>query len=110
MHLTVKNRRKQQRHNFPTAVTICPNGVSQVIDISSGGISFKCRCEQCLLKEWQVDIVDSMGTHLIDFHVEKMWESVEDKMNCASMFTTTVGVKFKHLTAKQQLSLYELVS
>jgi len=109
MELSTQDRRKEQRYHLTTAVSICQKGVSQVIDISSGGIAFRCRCEQCLLKKWQVDIVDSMGTHLQELPVEKVWESVGDKKDYASVFTTTVGVKFQHLSAAQQLALDELI-
>ena len=110
MALNVQNRRKQQRHECPDAVTICPEGIGQVINVSSRGISFKCRCEQCLFKSWHVDIIDSKtGIHLKEFSVEKVWESVEDKKRYASIFATKVGVKFKNLPLKQQLALDELV-
>ena len=110
MALNVQNRRKQQRHKLPDAVTICSDGVSQVIDISEGGISFRCRCEQCLSKRWDVDIVDSTtGAHLQEFPVEKVWESVEDKKDYAPIYSTTVGVKFKSLSLKQLSALYQLI-
>jgi len=110
MALNVQNRRKQQRQELPDAVTICSDGVSQVIDISSGGMSFRCRCEQCLSKRWEVDIVDSItGVHLQEFPVEKVWESVEDKKGYTPIFSTTVGVKFKSLSLKQLSALYQLI-
>lgn len=108
--MNVQNRRKQQRHELADTVTICPQGVSQVVDISSGGISFKCRCKQCFEKRWVVDIVDSnTGIHLQEFPVEKVWESVEDKKKYTPILTTTVGVKFKSLSFQQRLALYELI-
>ncbi len=110
MTLNVQNRRKQQRHDFTDAVTICSKGVSHVINFSSGGISIRCRCEQCLLKRWDVDIVDSKtGIHLQGVPVEKVWESVEDKKRYTSILSTTVGVKFKGLSFKQQLAIDELI-
>ncbi len=110
MTLSIQNRRKQQRHHFTDTVTICPHGVSQVIDISSGGVSFRCRCEQCLPKKtWKIDIVDTTGIHLQEFPVEKVWESVEDKKKYTPILTTTVGVKFKSLSFQQRLALYELI-
>jgi hypothetical protein len=89
--------------------TIDQRGISQVINISSGGISFRSRCKQCLLKKWKVDIVDSMGTHLQALPVEKIWESAGDKKGYAPVFTTMVGVRFQHLSAAQQLALDELI-
>ena len=110
MALNVQNRRKQQRHEFPDVVTICVKGVSHVININSGGISFRCRCKQCLLKKWDVDIVDSKtGIHLQGFPVEKIWESAENKKNYTPILVTTVGVKFKSLSFKQQLAIDELI-
>ena len=109
MDLNVQNRRKQQRHEFPDAVTICPEGISQVIDISSGGISLRCRCEQCLTERWLVDIVDSKRTDVLDFPVEKVWESAGDQKRYPSIFSTRVGVKFKRLSPKQQSALFQLI-
>ena len=107
--MNVQNRRKQQRHEFTNTVIITPDGVSQVIDISSGGVSFRCRCEQRLSARWKVDIVGKTGIHLQEFPVEKVWESVEDKKGYAPIFTTTVGVKFKNLSPKQLSVLYQLL-
>lgn len=110
MALNVQNRRKQQRHEFSDAVTICSDGISQIIDISSGGMSFRCRCEQCLSKRCEVDIVDSTtGVHLQEFPVEKVWESVENGKGYAPIYSTTVGVKFKSLSRKQLSALYQLI-
>ncbi len=109
MVLNIRNRRKQERHQFTDAVTICHEGISQVIDISSGGISFKCRCERCLSTKWTVDIFDSNGIHLQQFPVEKVWESAEDKQRDANIFKTAVGVKFKSLSPEQASSLHQLM-
>jgi hypothetical protein len=109
MGLNLQNRRKQERHHFTNAVTICPEGINQVIDISSGGISFKCRCERCLLTKWKVDIIDTGGLHLYEFPVEKVWGSVEDKQRLADIFKTTVGVKFKSLSPEQASALYQFI-
>ena len=109
MTLSIQNRRKQQRHHFTDTVTICPHGVSQVIDISSGGISFRCRNEQNIPKKWLIDIVDSTGIHLEEFPVERIWKSAEDKKRHTCKYITTVGLKFKRLSLEQRLALYELL-
>lgn len=112
MALNVQNRRKQQRHECPDAVTICLEGISQVVDISSGGISFKCCCEVCYPERWEFDIVNSTGSHLQGCLVEKVWEeSVKDNNGNghASIYTRRVGVKFKNLSIKQKSALYELM-
>ncbi len=112
MTLNVQNRRKQQRHECPDAVTICLEGISQVVDISSGGISFKCCCEVCYPERWELDIVDSAGSHLREVLVEKVWEEPvkENGGNGPpSIYTRKVGVKFKYLSIKQQSALYELI-
>jgi hypothetical protein len=109
MALNIQNRRKQERHQYTEAVTLCPEGLSQVIDICSGGISFKCCCERCLITKWKVDIVDSCGIHLQELPVEKVWESVEDKKNDDYIYKTAVGVKFKDLSPEQASALYQLI-
>lgn len=109
MALNAQNRRRRQRHEFTNAAIITLKGISQLIDISSGGISFRCRKEQCFSKRWDVDIVDSSGIHLYELPVEKVWESVEEKKKYVSIFTTTVGVKFKRLSPKQLSALYRFI-
>ena len=109
MALIIRNRRKQKRHQVTDTVTICPEGIGQVIDISSGGISFKCHCERCLSTKWKTDIIDSNGIHLQEFPVEKVWESVEDKPKDAGIFKTAVGVKFKSLSPEQASALYQFI-
>ena len=104
-----QDRRKHLRHEFNDVVTIFAKGISQVIDISSGGISFKCRREQRVPKRWQIDIVDSTGIHLHGFPVERIWKSAEDKKKHVSKCITTVGMKFKSLSLEQRLALYELI-
>jgi len=110
--LNIQNRRIQQRRECPDAITICSEGISQVVDISSGGISFKCCCEVCFPEIWELDIVDSEGSHLQEFLVEKVWEESVKNNNgngYASIYTRRVGVKFKNLSIKQQSALYELI-
>jgi len=109
MALNAQNRRKQQRFEFTNTAIVTPNGVSQLIDISSGGVSFRCRREQWLSERWKVDIVGRTGIHLQEFPVEKVWELVEDKKGYAPIFTTTMGVKFKSLSPKQLSALYQLL-
>lgn len=112
MTLQDQNRRIQQRREFPDAITICSEGISQVVDISSGGISFMCCCEVCFPERWELDIVNSAGSHLREVLVEKVWEEPvkENGGNGPpSIYTRKVGVKFKHLSIKQQSALYELI-
>lgn len=108
--MKIQNRRRQQRYRFTEAVAICPVGISQVVDISSGGISVKCRCEKCLSKRWKIDILATTGIHLKDFSVEKVWESFENKRTYTPKFTTKLGVKFNSLSPKQRLALHHLIS
>jgi hypothetical protein len=119
MTLQIQDRRIQQRREFldaiticSYAITICSEGISQVVDISSGGISFKCCCEVGFPERWELDIVDSAGSHLRDVLVEKVWEeSIKDNNGNGhpSIYKRKVGVKFKHLSIKQQSALYELI-
>ena len=103
MALDLPNRRKQKRRKFTTAVTIYPQGVGRVIDVSSGGIAFRCFHEQCLSEGWRVDIIDAGGCHLAELPVKKIWESTEDQKSGDSICITTVGVKFTGLSSEQKL-------
>jgi len=109
MVLDLQNRRKQQRRKFTAAVTIYPQGVGQVIDVSAGGVAFRCYHEQYLLEGGTVDIIDAGGSHLAELPVKKVWESAGEQKSGDSISVTTVGVKFVGLSPEQQVALYELL-
>jgi len=107
--LNLKNRRKQKRRKFTTAVTIYPQGVGRVVDVSPGGIAFKCFHEQSLPKGWTVDIIDAGGCHLAELPVRKIWQSTGGQKSDDAMNITTVGVKFTGLSLEQRMALYEFL-
>jgi hypothetical protein len=109
MELTEQNRRKHHRVDCEDTVVMNPEGACEVIEMSSGGFSFQCLFEHSLSEEWTVDILNNTGIYLQKFSVEKVWESLKEEESHASLCRLAVGVRFKDLSPKQQLTLDNLV-
>ncbi|MBE0582208.1 MAG: PilZ domain-containing protein [Desulfofustis sp.] len=89
-------------------VVVTPEGVCQLGDISQGGISFKCLYLQTLPETYQIDILNTSGTHLENLSIEKVWESREKKVNITDIFAQRVGARFKELSLEQESKLCQL--
>jgi len=109
MELANQNRRQHKRVDFTDTVVMNPEGACEVIEMSSGGFSFKCLFEHSLSEEWTVDILNNTGVYLQKIYVEKVWESVIDEGRSTSSCGLAVGVRFKDLSPEQQLTLDNLV-
>ncbi|MGW8193870.1 MAG: hypothetical protein ACWGOX_06350 [Desulforhopalus sp.] len=75
------------------------------MNISLGGFSFRCLCSLCLRESWIVDIIHSSGAHLQDIAIEKIWQREDNNARYASIYTRTIGVKFKALSPEQLLAI-----
>ncbi len=111
-HAGTQNRRKAKRFKCSETLVLNPEGACEIIEISSGGFSFKCLFGQSLLGEWSVDIIDNRGGYLKKVMVEKVWqadEALDSKVQMTSSCPLAVGVKFKNLSAEQHATLNKLV-
>lgn len=107
--LIYENRRKGKRVECKETLVINPEGVCELLDISSGGFSFKCLFNQSLSEEWVVDILDTRGGFVDEVQVEKVWQVEEDKPRVNGVCVLAVGVKFKNLSVSQHLALNDLI-
>jgi hypothetical protein len=100
-------RRQQQRHRPREFIAVhYTEGVGEVMDISSGGMSFKCPVYQKLPQSLTVDIIDRSGNHLADCPVEKVWVCPGG----TSFFSMGVGVRFAGLSESRREELERLIS
>lgn len=106
---TVDIRRRHERRQISEAVVLTSMGVCQVHNLSEGGMSFKCMYLQELPDEWQLDILDTNGTHLKELWVEKVWQKLDKIPVNPSHFALSVGVKFKNLKDDQADLLHKIL-
>jgi len=109
MELKNQDRRQHQRIDLTDTVVMNPLGVCEVIEMSTGGFSFKCIFEHNLSDIWMVDILNNSGVYLQQFPVEKIWETAQDDQLSTSRCGVEVGVRFKDLSPEQQETLDHLV-
>lgn len=90
-------------------VVMNPEGACEIIEMGSGGFSFKCLYEHNLADEWSVDILNNSGVYLQNYQVEKVWELADPREKDNSLFDLAVGVRFKDLSVEQQATLDHLL-
>ena len=103
-------QRSQQRFEIPEAFVVAPEGIGQLINISTGGLAFKRLNGPDLPARWELDIViPANGFHLEQLPVELVWKKVNDHPSFLSIATELVGVKLGKLDRSQKLTLQSLL-
>lgn len=103
-----EERRKYIRYEIGNAVTINSEGVYQIVDISEGGIRFKCPPHTAISETWITDIINSVIT-LEGVPVRKMWVSIYQNGDYNLPSLTLVGAKFGKLRKEEKLKLVHLI-
>lgn len=85
-------------------------GTGQIIEISSGGLSFGCLYPHFLPDEWCMDILNAQGLHLKNIQVRKIWEQSLESTEVRSRFEVVTGVEFIDLSAEQRIEIRELTA
>ena len=109
MALSNQNRRQHHRVQFKDTFVMNPEGTCEVVEMSSGGFSFKCLFEHSLSGEWRVDIINNSGDYIEKLPVEKVWESVKVTQHSTPIHELEVGVRFRDLSRQQKLTLAKLI-
>ncbi len=88
-----------------------PNGIRQIHDISSGGLSFKCTTDEVFPPQWSADII-SAGTpiYMKEVPVKFVQERNDALSGIISAPTKNVVVKFVNLDEQTISSLLKLLS
>ena len=103
-----KERRKYTRYKIENAVSINPEGVYQLVDISEGGFCFKCHPNSLFPEKWVTDIINSV-VHLDEFPTTKIWVSLYKNGQCNIPALMLVGAKFNKLKKDQKSKLLQLI-
>ncbi len=86
--------------------------VCQVLDVSSGGVSFGCTSERKIPEIWTVDIIDNKGVHLLDFPVKTVWAGKNTDSKSSSIYEIVVGAQFNNnkFSPEQKSALDQLLA
>ena len=103
-------QRRQQRFTIPEAFIVAPEGVGQLINISTGGLAFKRLNGPDLPPKWDLDIViPANDFHLEQLPVELVWKKINDQPSFLSVSTEIIGVKLGDLSRSQNKILQNLL-
>ncbi len=104
-------KRKYHRFNIPDAVVVTPENVCQLVNISCGGLLFKCFHAVELPLKWTLDIiVAGSNFHLKDLPVQLVWQKSDTPPGSQAIPSENVAVKFEGLAQDQASKLDSLIS
>jgi len=101
-------RRKYTRYKIGNAVSIIPEGVYQVTDISEGGFCFKCQSHIPIPEKLMTDIINSV-IPLEEIQARKIWVSLHENAIFNIPCLIKVGAKFGKLRKEQKQKLEKLI-
>lgn len=99
------DQRKGERFKIKGGIALTPNGVCQVINISKGGLSFKCFQEVAFPHEWTMDIYDETDLNLQELKVKKVWEKTLSVQGVRTGSQVEVGVAFNNPSSSLEAQL-----
>ena len=107
----ISEQRRHKRFEAPKAVAVNLGNVCRVIDISTGGLSFKCFLTIDFPTKWSLDIIIAgSNVQLTQLPVELVWKTLADQSNFLFMPVGNIGVKFDDLHHSQEEMLDDLLS
>lgn len=105
------DRRKTiRKKGLKEAFLVNPQGIHQILDISTGGLSFKCAVDEEFPRQWLVDVIVA-GTliYIKQLPVRFVRECDDNQATFISAPTKNVGVKFGDLDEDSISSLLEVL-
>ncbi len=92
-------QRRHKRYKTPaTAFLVDDNSVFRILDISSGGLCFRCLERDSFPKSWSAAIfIGPLAVHIQDLDLQVVWEKSDHKPSFLAMPTKEVGVTFRKL-------------
>ena len=98
----ISEQRKHKRFEAPKAIAVNPGNVCRVIDISTGGLSFKYFLTIDFPTKWSLDIIIAGSNFQItQLPVELVWKIPTVLSNILFMSAGNAGVKFDDLHQSQ---------
>ena len=102
---TFTNQRKSERIESDKGITITPNGICKLINLSKTGVSFKCVDGPDIPIEWSMAIYDVTSQYMERLEVKKVWEKRLNSPWTTSLFSVEVGGVFKNLSSSQKAQI-----
>lgn len=96
--------RKYRRHKLDDTFIINREGVCQVLDLSSEGVSFGCTKERKFPETWTIDIVNNSGVHIWDLPIKTIWTEKNDAYPSSSIHAVKMGARFHETITSEHLS------
>lgn len=94
----ILEQREHKRFEIPEAIIVISGNIGQLVNISSGGLAFKCFHTISLPEKPSLDIlVAGRDFHLQQLPVELVWNECTDHPSFLSMPTENAGVKFDNV-------------
>ncbi len=93
-------QRKHKRYKAPeAAILVEDNMVFRILNISEGGLRFRCQEKESLPSTWSTAVfLGPSSVHIKDVLLQLIWEKPDNKPSFLSMPTKEVGVRFKALS------------
>ncbi len=102
-----EDRRRHKRYKTENSVSVTPEGVYQVMDISRGGFCFRCPPYTVVSDTWITDILNPIE-QLEDYPVSMAWISTPED-NSHGYMPMVVGAKFRKLSKEQNTILSQVI-
>ena len=107
----ISEQRKYKRFEAAKAIAVNPGNVCRIIDISTGGLSFKCFLTIDFPTKWSLDlIIAGSNFQLTQLPVELVWKTPTIQSSFLIMSAGNAGVKFDDLHQSQEEMLDYLLS
>ncbi len=89
-------KRAHKRYKAPEEAVLLNNGnVYRLLDVSSGGLSFRCLQSEFVPSNWSASIlVGQFSLHIKDLPLILVWEKPDNMPSFMSMPTKEVGVRY----------------
>ncbi len=104
-------QRRHKRYRTPeTAFLVNDNAVFRLLDISSGGLCFRCLEKDAFPDNWSASIfIGPLAIHIQDLDMRVIWQKPDHKPSFMAMPTKEVGVEFRKLSQSVKKEMEELL-
>lgn len=107
----ISEQRKHKRFETPKAIAVNSGNVCRLVNISTGGLSFKCFLTIDFPAKWFLDIIIAGSNfQLTQLPVELVWKIPADQSSFHFIPAGIAGVKFDDLHQSQKEMLNYLLS
>ena len=104
MNFKNQEARKNRRHKLENTFIINQEGVCQVLDLSTEGLSFRCTENRKFPETLTIDIVNNSGVHIWDLPIKIIWSEKINTHSFSSIHTVKIGAKFLDTLSPENLS------